>query len=266
MGAFPPAMRAGAREYTELDSNFVEEDSTALAFIDKQFLYRDIMGDSLIMQSDPNTLNDTLLAYRNYVLSRNQSIEGRYYRIIELLMSDSLQQAQSLQLLLSDSVPQAAALRIVLQIYSNTWAHDTLDIDDEQFMILWTIANDSPLILGEAVYAARTMIGLMGADIDTRKTPQKQETAEIAQAEPIRLWPNPTNDELNIAQSQSDIEHSYTVRISDLKGTLVRNLSINLISTSAAKIHLRDLSHGVYIVQVCDMAGTKILERKIIKL
>jgi hypothetical protein len=266
VGAFPPAMQAGGREYTELDSNFVEEDSTALAFMDKQFLYRDIMGDSLIMQSDPNTLNDTLLAYRNYVLSRNQSIEGRYYRIIELLLSDSLYEAQSLQLLLSDSVPQAAALRIVLEIYSNTWAHDTVDIDEEQFMILWTIANDSPLILGEAVYAARTMIGLMGADIDTRRTPQKQDIAQKEKAESIHLWPNPTNDELNIAQTDTDVERSIWVSISDLKGTPVRNLKMNLQNSTTEKIHLRDLSHGVYIVQVRDMAGNKILVRKIIKL
>ena len=164
--------------------------------------------------------------------------------------------------------------RTVNDIYLDLLSNDTQAFSSEQESALYHIAYQCPLEGGKAVYTARVMLRNNKYNIDdisdeeicgfsTPKTGTFIQTKQAKIVEDFKVFPNPTNDIINIMlpTAYTD-EQGYDFIMFDNMGKLVERKTIYPMTIN--KIPTINFANGIYFYTIQSTSGEYINHSKIV--
>ncbi|MBK8845015.1 MAG: T9SS type A sorting domain-containing protein [Bacteroidetes bacterium] len=140
---------------------------------------------------------------------------------------------------------QEENFKLVNEIYLNTWAIGIYYFNNNQQLILESIANENPMIGGDAVYSARVLLGCDMVDfIDNvnRKTDNIQINSKALKVK-FFISPNPADHIINVYFEDKDSE-AYSIEFKNVLGESLIYKHSNLNDFS---IDIEFLSNGIYL-------------------
>jgi len=105
-----------------------------------------------------------------------------------------------------------------------------------------TIANLTSSIGGEAVHIARAILNY---EPTTRNKQDFDIPAKLALNDNVQWYPNPANDILNIASTETFVSGS-TIELYDITGRMVLSSTI-VTESNIANINLKEIKQGLYL-------------------
>ena len=226
-----------------------------------------IVLDSLqdVCQTYLDTLQglDSLLAtgYNNTTATTRNSIAQQYQqaKVQQQTYLDNLHQQQQTAVSpicnanssFSTNVLHEQLEQQVNTIYLNTIARGIMNFQTQQLSTLQLIASYCPQEGGVAIHHARSMLALVEpvnfVDFDCvteNYKPVQQEEENVNADWEVILYPNPTDDVLNISSNHS-LESNVSVSIYNSLGQQV-NVSLSEINT----INTSLLTDGIYTIKI----------------
>lgn len=194
------------------------------------------------------------------VVSNMAAIEEQYE-------NDSLLKEQALQAEYQAKMAELNALvpentieqneKVVAEIYYSTIAKGVYNYTEQQLEDLYLIASQCPFAGGEAVYQARTMIGLSGDQLmyDDQnncalgfyKTDEEEKLPSANPLEGLQLlniYPNPATDKVRIEYLLSQ-DGILTIELHDMLGRIISSQTANSRSNEAI-VEVGHIANGLY--------------------
>jgi Secretion system C-terminal sorting domain len=158
----------------------------------------------------------------------------------------------------------------VNDLFLNAQAKDVFGFDVAEKSSLQSIAHQCPLMGGNAVYQARTLLALSDplATYDDANACmvygiqwRRAESTPVAAA--FKVYPNPVTDGRIILEWDAKLEGDGSVQILDMMGRVIHTQAIYL-ATQKAVIKGRELVAGAYMMKVMDADGLMIHTDKVV--
>lgn len=156
--------------------------------------------------------------------------------------------------------------RTVNDVYFRTIAAYNYDFTQEQIESLASVAYQCPLSGGAAVYRARGMYqsatGFVFFD-DTDLCQQQNiswKKAEIPKKQDIKVYPNPTQNQLNIEFGKEYL--GATVVVYNALGQLVKQTNLPKETKGVYTFSVAEMSAGVYYIRIANDYSQKIIVQK----
>lgn len=150
-------------------------------------------------------------------------------------------------------------LQAARSIYLNTFAVGNFEFTPQQYTTLADIACQYALEGGEGVYIARTLLGedFDCGGVEQKSAPNDQPVQVTEKEERIKIYPNPTNDQITI----EGINENAHIEIRNMSGQLLFTKTANSRNMT---ISLTDLAPGTYIVNIFGEDGNLEERKKIV--
>lgn len=180
-----------------------------------------------------------------YIFNENSNI-GLFRNFEDMAAVDSLQAASNVLTNITDTNISETNLKMVYSIYESTWMQGIEGFSSADSSTLYTIAVQNAADGGEAVYAARVMLGLLVDESGNAARFAEQPINDETQ-QPISIYPNPANDKVNGVASLAD-NQTAVLNIVDLQGKTV--MSQTITSSGIFTLNISNLESGMYFVQM----------------
>jgi len=231
------------------DSTISEE----YRYFNKQIAYS-VLKDSLQLMYSGSVYDIEL---QNFFSLMSLSNIGQIANVEELLRNNDLASAY----LLNESVVPSNLIeensRAVNKIVS-TQNRDSIYLTNDQKLILLPIAYQSPLIGGEAVFRARTLLGI---DMEESQVADRIKSSDSKLSPRFNIAPNPNRGEFNLTYYLQE-EESAVVTITDIEGRLISHTLLNN-QANVAQFNIADKQNGVYFLNLITSIG-EIIKYKVV--
>lgn len=237
--ALGPLMEAYHQYYSEYNTLRALKSDTSLReslTMDEFYLLMEAELRNQLSDGHTALLTGNLEAYGNF---RNNALSNSIYDSLELVVAD---------------------------IYARSWAIPSVEVkpfDSLDYQKLFQIANLDIAAGGEAVYTARVMLGIDPVPSYAGMRRQQLNDLEFAEAENIRVFPNPAQYDVKFAwPKESDKNLDYQIR--SIEGKVVAKGKAGMLD-GYGHIDLQGLPNGVYLLQIGDqlsMQQTKLIVMK----
>ncbi len=156
--------------------------------------------------------------YLNFYNTESSTNIGKFADVEDSISAGSVANAITLLASITASGEFEVNRKAVLNIYLQTWAIDSMNLDSTQEATLMAIVNQGTLVGGTAVFDARNMLHLEVHDSSAVRL-QQPSTTYIA---PVvsHVYPNPSNGSVSINMELNEGQ-SGTFDVVDLTGRLV---------------------------------------------
>jgi len=232
---------------------FLEEEYKAK---DREYAYTILREDPSIMYMGGADDNVYLQFYND---GYNSDIE-RVLQMREEMYEQNLELARQKLEQIADDYTINTNRRIVDRIYINTWANGIYDFTLEQENALLSVANLAAYAGGDAVYTARVMLNIDPMDIGVDYTKPPQNKPQIAKENPVRVFPNPATNQINI-QFTDIINNDAVIEIYGSMGNQV--LSECMLAGNYIKfVDVSKLNAGLYYYSIL-LNGNKVSTGKL---
>ncbi len=166
--------------------------------------------------------------------------------------------------------------RRINKIYLNTVAQNNLIFDEYQVSELYEIAHLCPALGGSAVFKARSLYALINdtalynddgvclqQGIMYRMSKNDMSNSNNNLNQFLRIYPNPTTGKF-IIRSILPEHNDYIIKIMNSMGQSIYNKSIRISGEFEVDV-LNYVTQGLYLIQVFDNTGLKVINEKLIK-
>ena len=232
------------------DSTISEE----YRYFNKQIAYS-VLKDSLQLMYSGSVYDIEL---QNFFSLMSLSNIGQIANVEELLRNNDLASAY----LLNESVVPSNLIeensRGVNKIVS-TQNRDSIYLSNDQKLILIPIAYQSPLIGGEAVFRARTLLGI---DMEESQAAERIKSPNSNLSSRFNIAPNPNRGEFNLTYYLQEGE-SAEVTITDAEGRFIGYKLLNSV-ISSAQFNLTDKQNGIYFLNVKNNTGESVKHKVVL--
>ena len=184
--------------------------------------------------------------YSNFYFSNDNSNVGLFRNFEDMAAVDSVQAAGSILSNIADTNISETNLKVVYSIYHQTWMRGVYEFSSGDSSTLYNIAVQNAADAGEAVFAARVMLGLI-VDESSASSARYNIGQTEEQPHSFTLYPNPASDNVNglilLEENQMAV-----VNIVDLQGKVIstQKLFVSRVFT----IDVSGLESGLYFVQM----------------
>lgn len=214
-------------------------------FYDAQFVYEVLREDPTLI--DLGTVNDDYFV--EFYDSVQQTVIGEIEDIEDLMEDDDLDSAILLNEQLDVSEDWNYYLQQVNRVYLNKYARGHYDwITDAELDMLEDIALTTPQEGGDAVYIARTMIGIDADDYEELYYDITEEASDHDEKKDVMVYPNPADNKVKVQINTDTGENDIRVTIYNINGKLV--YSENHGADTYFSINTEGLKNGLYFVKV----------------
>lgn len=177
---------------------------------------------------------------------------------ISYLLSAALKIKNALNNINTSSIYESN-IKDYYNIYFSTLANNSNILNEEQKNILYNIAIQCPLTGGKIVYTARSFyqslfVNSNFSDNISCQPINQRETKTDNVFSLLKMYPNPTIDELNIDLGKNQYLNNLQLIIYDLSGKNVKSYALQQ-NNGIISCSLLGLQNGVYIVRLSDKNG-----------
>lgn len=139
----------------------------------------------------------------------------------------------------------------VSAIYAQSWAKGRFELDSAERSALLPIAYADALLLGEAVYTARVMLGIFDLDGNVGINNQRRAIFEEAHSEMAigHPYPNPTSGSFSFAADTKTGLEKAMVKMYDLQGRLMAQPT-TFYADGAWQVENPNLNAGMYFFRL----------------
>lgn len=214
-------------------------------FYDAQFVYEVLREDPMLI--DLGTVNDEY--FQTFYDSVQQTVVGDIEDIEDLMEDDDLDSAILVNEQLDISEDWNYYLQQVNRVYLNKYARGYYDwITDAELDMLEDIALTTPQEGGDAVYIARTMLGIDADDYEDLYYDITEEASYDDETKDVMVYPNPADNKISVRINTDPGEHDILVSMYNINGKLVYNK--NYGADTYFTINTEALKNGLYFVKV----------------
>jgi len=219
--------------------------------------------DSLLLSDiEQNSLSESLLSQRELLEDSIDYLENELQLLllsIESIRIEKVDSASTKNNSVSSENDLESYERTINTIYLETIERDIFEFDASQKQSIEYIAGLCPLIGGEAVFKARSLLSLYNFNFifdDHNLCLQqglqyriaKQNDHAQAPKAVLKVYPNPTSRSVTI-DLQSELEGTFNLRILSLTGQTVYELNSTL-NKNTIDLESVNLSQGIYLVEL----------------
>jgi hypothetical protein len=219
------------------ENDYVKNDEE-LKIWDEQFAYSILHADTSLL----NLGNDADIVYQAYYDSITSTNTGWIQKSIDYLSQGNFDSAAWANGYIATDDKIESNRKVVNEILLTYYQMEVPALDSGQIAILTPIAYSDPLTNGEAVYAARVLLG-----IDPDGSVKYEETTDefsAGQFQWLKIYPNPAANEVNIVCTP-EASPSW-LDIYSITGTSV--LEVELVQKQTT-LDISDLKDGIYIIR-----------------
>lgn len=242
-----------------IENNFLfpQQYSNSMYFSLKLDVYNLLNGSVKLRNSSPeyqvfyDTTSSTDIGKISQVNSLISEISDSVYAS---QVRDLINQALSLNNSIAGQQIEEVNLKQVNDILLNTLAEGIYSYTSTQKSELLTVANQCPFSGGAAVYQARAMIMLFNDSLTyndyqfCHQNDQQDKRNKTIQSSSFILYPNPTDGQMHLAYSTSDLE-KYFLKIYDATGRLLYAQSI-FGGNGVLLFNLSKYTSGIYFYNI----------------
>ncbi len=251
--------------FQEMIANIINEQAQYADLPDEQEAKaRDYAFELLVRDSTLMYLGTTLDAIlRDFYHEMREENPGLFNEIIGLLQQEDFAGAILINSSITPENLSESNQQLFNEIFFETWAENLFELDASQTSILEFIAYQNPYSGGDAVYAARVMLGL---DLnDMADASQERKRGNVKEDMPITegmIVPNPNTGKMSyIYESEEEGE----LQIFSSRGRLIKSYHL-LPESKKLEIDLSDQMSGIYVYRVVSNGkiypGNKIILQK----
>jgi parallel beta-helix repeat protein len=223
-------------------------------YIDSVFAYRKLIDNP--SWTSLGTSDDSYYsAWKSAVASTNVGILAA---IEDSIKGQQLAGASALLATLTPTGTPEGNRIAVMNVYLETWARDSMNLDSAQIVTLTAIANQAPVSGGIAVYDARAMLFREVHDSSALRLPP-QAVTEVVSA---HIYPNPSSGVLMLNYALPN-NAAGVMEIRDITGRILE-IYILAADTPVQQFDTGDIPAGLYFCTVRINGDAKLSEKVVI--
>ncbi len=215
-------------------------------FADKTMTYQALRKDnSLIVLGEPD---DSV--YQNFYANVSSSPLGKFTEVNELINVDDITTATSVNNAVVPTTVMETNRQVVNEIYLRTFAlwNQNLSADDESTLL--AIATLDPLMEGDAVYSARSMLRIDPTNPTAHSMEALPEETIAEKNSASKIYPNPNNGVMQMDYQLSE-QATGQLTIFDITGRVVSSYLLSgQEGSNTLQIDETKLKPGIYFYRV----------------
>jgi len=228
--------------------------SSEFSLSDRNFAFRFLKENPIYLSL--GSIDDSV--YQNFYQNCSSNCVGKFEKVSEHILSDSLSEASILNNSISANIQWENNLKTFNEIYIRYLDGDTITANDS--IVLENMAYENAIDGGLGVFASRAFFNLDIEDTPsgTVRSPFFEEEVFEEELKSFSIFPNPSNGSIQI--SQEDETLNYDIYIKDVTGKLLKHIShIN----GNINLELGNLMDGIYFIE-CIISDQKVFVEKIV--
>lgn len=221
-----------------------------------------VLDSLLLSDMEQNSLSESLLSQRELLEDSIDYLDNEMQLMlsnIESIRMSNVNSANSKNDSVSAENDLESYERTINAIYLETIEHDIFKFNNSQKQSIEYIAGLCPLIGGEAVFKARSLLSLYNFNfifddhnlclqqgLQYRISKQDDHAQVLKTA--LKVYPNPTSRSVTV-DLQSELEGPFNLKILSLTGQTVYQLNSTL-NKNTIDLESVNLSQGIYLVEL----------------